>query len=300
MKNTLNNTIIYLIINSFCIFENNKSYLTVVLFMKIIKYPELIPYEFGEIFIKKISKVIDLSSLKIKEIIIVCNDDEYDNAIKYVDKNSSFTNNAMFVGIAKTINSTIIYKEKLIKIYIFNEVHDENYYEFLFTIFHEFGHVKDNSIRPYAKLNKLTKGFSIKKVTEYYSSILLDEFAANMFACKWVNKDVILNLKENVEFDDNISIVLDECKSIYNDNEKFSVSGSTWALLKQALDIYTLLFLTNTNSKNNFPDEIRKLRFKRLIQKLKRTYPNWNEKTKKALEKKWEKLSFEIAGDYPY
>jgi len=252
--------------------------------MIILQYPDLKTYSKKNELLDKLSNYISIGNLDFIEKIIVASNENYGNAIIMLDSNSTYTNNRNNIGIAKTIGKIIIIKDYVLDNFINNFDNAESH----FTIFHEFGHSKDNSIRTTSNLETLSRPFSVDNVTKYYSSIILDEFAANMFASNFITDSIFDSLYLNKC--DDLQNTLNGFSSYHrslNEDDKFNLSGDIWILIYKLLEIYSLAFFLKKIHKVLLPKELKRMRLKKLLKSLYRRYPNWNNIDNKNLEKLW-------------
>lgn len=191
--------------------------------------------------------------------IVIIDKEHYTTTIREFDNKANRTDDDDFIGVAKTIpkrldsgkiSSNIFLLDGLIAqslkaiskrgdFSILNEIEQQS----LYTIYHELGHCKDAKIRQDLEtpaLTNSTNSFRIRKVCNYYRSILLGEFAASFHSGKFMTKTLFGREYNNIKIMiENKLTYISKLKQKYlKDHSKlyelaFLVSGFFWTILIQ-------------------------------------------------------------------
>ena len=230
--------------------------------------------------------------------LVITEFDQYENAIKEIDSNATYTENIDYVGFGKTIynqkmgKSSIVIRNNLL-ITIFenfgksNQLDDWNEIGLLsiFTIIHEVGHTLDYSTRGYKEKNLLlTMPFRLSKVVNVYLEEILNEIAANVFARKYMNDKYKLSLKSSLISElsklETQLITKQRMFTTTNSDKKYYELAQEALFPLRIIQEY-LIFYDNINNcltsteQNRFPYIMSYFEF---VKSARESYPNWDKK----------------------
>jgi hypothetical protein len=257
--------------------------------------------------------------------LLIADKNNFANAVAKMDAGALFTNTEDYVAFGKTfakreddetLNTSIVLRAEvidavLLELEVQRQIDDWNSsaQHMLYLICHELGHCVDYRLRKNLQHSPLISEdnlFKVRQVADYYSCILLSEFAACVHAANGMTTDTF-------QFDNDstlstvqsmISKVQSEAKAYNNDPSlllklAFSASGTFWLALIQ----YTKLFGSQVGNQQLANCDVKYwenansktfaifTELKKFLDDLWNQYPDWNTSTIQSLTELWHALS---------
>jgi hypothetical protein len=233
---------------------------------------------------------------------VITEDQNYEFVVSQIDPTATVSNNDSVVGIAKTVynqqtkkSSIIIKSHQIVPIIdgLNSGIEINNWtieqLNALYTSLHEFGHAKDYIKRPAFKSYSLSRPFSLKNVSNYYSEIITDEIGANFCAkeivperFKKMGRGNLINhvktaYKELMDF-------VASREPIFNEKECFNLIGYISIVILKLQEVFIYRIVENEPLVQSF--EIKVLyEITDWLRKLELSYPNWGN-----LESQYERI----------